>query len=460
MNRQEKIVRLGRRFETDSARYVEEWKQVLRFASVSTQQEHDRDCRDCAVWLVGHLGGMGFESRLIETGSKPLVFAERKGVGGNPVVLFYGHYDVQPVDPVGEWKSPPFAPDLRDGRLYARGAADNKGQVMYVLKAMEAMIKDGMPLPTIRIVLEGEEESGSRGITSVLPSIRDKIAAGILMVCDSTMVAPDVPTITMGLRGLIHLTVSVRGPRHDLHSGTHGGRAPNAAQGIAHLVATLHGADGSVAVEGFYDGVGAPGRAEKEAASRIPFDPASYEAETGVRPMGGEHGFSPVERVGFRPCMEVNGLHSGYAGTGVKTIIPATAVAKLSARLVPGQDPERCLDAIIRHLRANVPAGLKLEIVESGISGGAFSLRVDSAVVTMARNVLRELSDVEPVLSWDGASVPVVPFLAKCAGAEPLLVGFSTEEDRIHAVNESFSIEQFRQGFMYAGLFLAELAAE
>lgn len=460
MNRQEQIAAFDKRFEAGKERYVDEWKALLRFPSVSTEPGHDEDCRACAGWLVRHLSRMGFESRLIETPSKPLVFAKREGAAGKPVVLFYGHYDVQPVDPVREWLSPPFEPALRDGRLYARGAADNKGQVMYVLKAMEAMVRDHVPLPTLKVILEGEEESGSTGITGVLRSIQDEIAADILMVCDSCMVSPGVPTITMGLRGLVHLTVSLGGPRHDLHSGTHGGRAPNPAQGMAHLVASLHKSDGSVAVEGFYDGVVVPGREEREAAKRIPFDPVSYEKATGVPPVGGEQGFSSVERTGFRPCLEVNGIHSGYAGPGVKTIIPAAAVAKLSARLVPGQDPERCLAAIITHLGRHTPAGLKMEIEESGVSGGAFSLGVDSGATARARQVLRQLFGVEPVLTWEGASVPVVPLLGRFAGAEPLLVGFSTEDDNTHAVNESFSLSQFKQGFMYAGLFLAGLALD
>ncbi|MEI6807827.1 MAG: M20/M25/M40 family metallo-hydrolase [bacterium] len=457
MNKQEIISGLDKLFEAGKARYVEEWKELLRFASVSTDPGHDKDCRACAVWLVRHLGGMGFESRLIETRSKPLVFAERKGINGKPVVLFYGHYDVQPVDPVSAWQSPPFEPAMRGDRLYARGAADNKGQVMYVLKAIDAMIRSGQPLPTLKIILEGEEESGSQGIIGILPSIEDAIAADILMVCDSSMIAPGVPTITMGLRGLIHVTASLHGAHHDLHSGTHGGRAPNPAQGMAHLIASLHNDDGSVAVKGFYDGVIAPGREEREHANRIPFDPVLYEKETGVPPVGGEKNFTPVERVGFRPCLEVNGMHSGYAGAGVKTIIPAVAMVKLSARLVPGQNPEKCLAAIMAHLRSCLPAGFRLEIDGSGISGGAFSLGVKSDLITRARNSLRELSGVEPVLSWDGASVPVVPLLARSARAEQLLVGFSTEDDSIHAVNESFSLSQFRQGYMYAGLFLSDL---
>ncbi|MEI6217262.1 MAG: M20/M25/M40 family metallo-hydrolase [bacterium] len=459
MNTQDKISRLDKCFEDGKARFVEDWQTLLRFPSISTEPDNDKDCRACAEWLVRHLAVMGFESRLIETKSKPLVYAERKGGAGKPVVLFYGHYDVQPVDPVGEWLSPPFDPTMRDGRLYARGAVDNKGQVMYVLKAMEIMINERVPLPTIKVILEGEEESGSQGITRALPDIKELIAADILMVCDSGMVAPGMPTITMGLRGLIHLTASLRGPNHDLHSGTHGGRAPNPAQGMAQLVATLHKSDGSVAVDGFYHGITAPGKEERAAASRIPFDPASYEKETGVRPIGGERGFTPVERVGFRPCLEVNGIHSGYAGTGVKTIIPAMAMVKLSARLVPGQDPEKCLAAIVAHLESNAPAGMKLQIDERGVSGGAFSLCVNSSVTIRAKRVLRELAGVDPILAWEGASVPVVPLLARFAGAEPLLVGFSTEDDKMHAVNESFSLVQFKQGFMYAGLFLADIAA-
>jgi acetylornithine deacetylase/succinyl-diaminopimelate desuccinylase-like protein len=249
----------------------------------------------------------------------------------------------------------------------------------------------------------------------------------------------------------------LHGPQHDLHSGIHGGVAANPAQGLARLVATLHRDDGSIAVPGFYDAVAAPTPEERDAANAVPFDAEAYRAETGVAPVSGEAGFTPPERLGFRPTIDINGLHSGYGGAGSKTIIPATAKAKLTARLVPDQDPRACLDAIAAHLRAHTPPGLRLDIVETGVGGPGFRLPLDSPWAARARAILKGVTGVEPVFEWEGASIPIVSLLTEITGAQPLLVGFGRQEDRIHAPNESFSLEQFEMGFRYAAAFLASL---
>ncbi len=444
-------------FEADKGRFVEDWKAVLRFASISGEPEHANDCRMCAEWLVAHLKSMGFQSRLIETGGHPLVFGERRGKPGKPVVLFYGHYDVQPVDPVDKWKTPPFEPDLRGSRLYARGAQDNKGQLMYALKAIETLVRNNALECGMKILIEGEEEGGGPATFKTLPSLRAELAADILMACDVQAAPSGLPTITMGLRGLAQLTAVLHGPAHDLHSGSHGGRAPNPATGMARLVATLHNTDGSVAVEGFYEGVREPTQKERMLAAKGAVDDETYRRQTGVMPVAGEVRFLPVERVGFRPSLEVNGIHSGYGGPGAKTIIPSDAIVKLTMRLIAGQDPAKILAAVIAHLERNTPPGLRIEVTEKGIFGGALRLDVDSPVVVKAGRVLRDLFGQEVAMLWEGASVPIVEELIKISGAEPLLVGFGLEEDNIHAVNESFSLEQFRGGFMYVATFLASL---
>jgi len=447
-------VELQRYFRKNRVRFVEEWKEFVRFPSVGADASRQKDCHACAKWLAGRLERMGFRASLVPARNIPPVFAERPGDPGKPTILFYGHYDVQPADPVGEWTTPPFEPCVRGGRLYGRGAQDNKGQVMYALKAFEALGNSG---PTIKVIIEGEEENGGADLARALPRLRSRLKADILMVSDSFAAPDGAPAITMGLRGLVNANAVLRGPRRDLHSGTHGGLAPNPATGMAQLVAGLHNRDGSVAVRGFYDGVKAPSGAIRRLARVDRFSAGDYRKKTGVAPVGGEKKYGPVERASFRPTLEVNGMHSGYGGTGTKTIIPSYAMVKLTARLVPGQDPAKCLAAIKRHLADNVPAGLELEIVESGIAGPAFATDINSPVVARSARVLKRLFGVEPAYVWEGASVPVIPRLVAASGAQPLLVGFGQEEDNIHAVDESFSFAQFEKGFLYVASFLSDL---
>jgi len=446
-------------FDRNSERFIADWKQLLRFPSISADPRHNDDCAKCARWLAEWLSTSGFDSRLLETASKPVVFAERKGSPVKPTVLFYGHYDVQPADPLDDWITPPFEPTIKDGRLYARGAQDNKGQLLYSLEAMETLIRARVPLCTLKVVLEGEEESGSQGISSSLEQWKDFLSADVLMIADTRAVSSGAPTITMGLRGIIGLAVTLEGAACDLHSGTHGGVAPNPAHELSALVAGLHKPDGSIAVPGYYDGVTPPTERERSLANAVPFDPLVYESETGVPPMAGEKTFTPAERSGFRPSIDVNGIYSGYIGEGMKTIIPASATAKITSRVVPGQNPESCLEAIVRYLRRNVPAGLHFRVTDKAAVGGALRLNPDSPLVQSARNVLRRITGDDPALLWEGASIPIIPAVARVSGSEPLLVGFAGEQDKAHAPNESFSIGQFRLGYVYTALMLSELAS-
>lgn len=448
---------LSNLFQREQERYLREWTDLLAFPSVSTDPDRHADCLACAAWLQQHLAALGFQAEQLPTPGKPVVFACRKGRPDRPTVLFYGHYDVQPADPLAEWLSPPFTPTLRNGRLYARGAQDNKGQLFYALKAMEALIRADALDCTVKILLEGEEECGSNGISLCLPDWKDRLQADLLLVTDTGTVASGAPTLVMGLRGIVQLTAAVVGPKHDLHSGMHGGLAPNPAEQLARLVTSLHNADGSIAVPGFYDGLEGPSREEWDKANEVELDAARYEEETGVPPVGGETRYTAAERLGFRPSIDINGLTSGFGGAGTKTIIPARAQVNLTARLVPGQDPERCLQAIADHLQRNLCAGLKLEIISQGASGPGFRLPLRSRWVTLAGTVLRQVTGREPAFLWEGASIPVVTQLARVAGAQPLLSGFGYEEDRIHAPNESFSIEQFKLGFLYVAELLRRI---
>jgi acetylornithine deacetylase/succinyl-diaminopimelate desuccinylase-like protein len=444
-------------FVLNRERYLHEWMELLRFPSISAAPEHADDCRQCAMWLANGLTAMGFTSRLVPTASHPLLIAERPGAPNAPTVLFYGHYDVQPADPLALWQSPPFTPTLRNDRVYARGAQDNKGQLFAALKAIETLIRANRLHVTLKILIEGDEETGKMPVLAALDREKTALKADLVMAADTGTVSSGAPTITVGLRGIAHLTVVLQGPSHDLHSGVHGGRAPNPATGIARLAASLHDGSGCVAVTGFYDGVTEPTAEERALANATGFDARWYESVTGVPPVGGEANYTPIERTAFRPAIDLNGIHSGYGGAGSKTIIPARAEMKLSARLVPGQHPDRMLELIIAHLRRNTPPGMRLDIPEQGAGGPALRVPLAAPGVRLAREVLAELSDQPTAFLWEGASVPILSHLPVIAGAPPLLVGFGMETDNIHAPNESYSIEQFKLGFLYTGMLLGRL---
>ena len=447
-------------FEGRREAILADWFELLRMQTIGSDLSHLGDCARCAAWLKRYLRPLGFDSEVIlpANGGMPLFLATREGEPSAPSVLYYGHYDVQPADPLELWETPPFEPTIRDGRVYARGAQDNKGQFFAFLQGVRALVESGARLPPLTILLEGEEESGSVHLAEELPNIRRRIAAQILMACD-TEVAPDGrPAIVAGLRGVVHLTVTVSGAPRDLHSGTHGGVAPNPAQALARMLASMHGDNGEILVEGFAGGVRPPTERERELASAGALDDTGYEAATGVKPTGGERGFAPWERAGFRPAIEVNGIHGGYGGPGSKTIIPASAFAKLSARIVPGQSPKACVDAISAHLKARCPDGLRVEFSEIQATGGALRLPVASPLCRVASDVISRIDPRGPVFQWDGASMPIVASLADASGATPLLVGFGAEGDRIHAPNESYSIDQFKTTMRYACEMLSALA--
>lgn len=444
-------------FEANRERFMSELSEFLAFKSISTDPAFAEDCARCADWLRKHLQKIGFKAEVIATEGRPLVYAERAGRAGSPVVLYYGHYDVQPVDPLDLWRSDPFRAELRDGRLYARGAQDNKGQTFYVLKALETLIADKSLTNTVKIILEGEEESGSPSIKVKLAELRNKLAADVLMVCDTGTVDANFSAITMGLRGIASFEFRLQGPKYDLHSGVHGGMVRNPAIEMARLLATLHENDGRIAIAGYYDGVPEIDPADRALCNAMPLKLEDYEAQIGAPAAGGELRFTPLERRGFRPTVEVNGLVSGYTGAGGKTIIPSHATAKISLRTVAGQDPARCMQLAIDHLRSRTPIGLRFELVASGVGGAALRLSSKLPLVQRAKSVLDRVTPAGTIFIWEGASIPIVADLAEAAGAEPLIVGFGLEEDSIHAPNESFAIEQFRKGYVYVSELLADL---
>jgi acetylornithine deacetylase/succinyl-diaminopimelate desuccinylase-like protein len=430
-------------------RFISEWIEFLRFKSISSDPAYREDCEACAQWLHEHLQSVGFQSHLWESDTLPLVFGVLPGNPDKPTVLIYGHYDVQPPEPLDLWVSAPFEPTIRNGRLYARGAQDNKGQLFSIIKALEALKAEGVDLPTVKLLIEGEEESGSGALMHGLSTWGGNLTADILAVADTLQVAPHTPTITMGLRGIAKCEVEVHGPAHDLHSGLYGGVVLNPLQALSKILASLHNEDGSVAVPGFYDGVEVPSAEDRAHAQAAPIDYHKMSAELGVPLRGGERGLSPSERRGLRPTLEINGIGGGHQGPGGKTVIPSYAFAKLSMRLSGGQDPEETLRKVAVFLEASAPEGVRVVVSGASVGGAAFQLSISSAVVQRGRDAIRRAFNKEAVLFWEGASVPIIPMLAAAAGAEPLLVGFGLEEDLIHSPNESFSLEQFEDVFLY-----------
>lgn len=445
-------------YEKEQKRFLEKWTELLKIQSISADPERMEDCTRCARWLLNHIEAMGLKTELLQTVGKPVAYAEYKGPEGSPTVVYYGHYDVQPVDPLDLWNSPPFEPVIRNGRLYARGAQDNKGQTFYFLKALETLLKHNALKCSLKIFLEGEEETQSIGFTQALPQWKERVKGDVLMVCDTGCVGPEYPTITMGLRGIVHLTIKTIGPAYDLHSGAFGGAVKNPALELARLLATFHDSEGKVTVDGFYEGVDQSTDEDRTLANSSPLDTQALTTQLGTPLIGGEKGWTTQERIGFRPTIEINGIHSGYGGPGSKTIIPSVAIAKITSRLTGKQDPQKTLARIIAHVHKHAPEGVRTEIEESGIGGPAVMLSANSPWIRKAHAILTQLSSNAPVYSWEGGSIPVVAHLAEISGSAPVLVGFGLEEDRIHAPNESFSLEQFKKGFLYASLFLGSIS--
>ena len=429
---------------------LSEYFELLRYESVGADPSHLRDCVSCASWLRKWLGALGFSAELVypkqEPGGAlppPVVFAERKGGEAAATVLVYGHYDVQPADPVSEWDTPPFEPTMKDGRVYCRGANDDKGQTFALLCGMRDYLAAEGPKLNIKIVLDGQEESGSGALMALAPEMRRRLAADVLLVCDTSAAPSMRPAIVAGLRGVAHFTLRLTGPNRDLHSGEYGGIAPNPAQGMAELLASLHHPDGSIAVAGFRDGIEPPTHEETSAAEAGTPSEEECVADIGCETAGGQMGKTIAQRVSFEPTIEVNGIHAGYGGPGAKTVIPCEAVAKISMRLVPGQSPRGAFAAVRTHLDDRCPKGMKVSFEDVNPGTPAFRLPLASPVFRLAAHVLSEMDERGALFQWDGASIPVLSVLREASGAAPLVVGWGQAQDRIHSPNESYSVEQF-----------------
>ena len=432
--------------------------EFLRFPSISTDSRHRGDVRACAEWLSARLATMGLEAALHETPGHPVVVARNAHQPGRPTVLLYGHYDVQPVDPLELWTSPPFEPVIRDGRIWARGATDNKGQMLaHVLGIGETLAaQGGLPVNLI-LLFEGEEEIGSIHLGDFLRARRADLACDIIAVSDTGMVAPGVPTLGYGLRGIACCELIVRGPSGDLHSGAFGGAVMNPATAVARLVASLHDAEGRVRIDGFYDAVRPLAPWEVEAWSKVPVGDADYLEQTGSPALFGEKGFSTLERVWCRPTAEVNGIGGGYQGEGSKTVLPSRAMAKFSFRLVPDQQPDEILEKVKAHFEKHAPPGVTVEI-DLGHSGDPYLADPQSPFGKAAQRALTRTFGREPVLIREGGSIPIINTFKQVLGADSLMLGLALPDGHIHAPNENFPVVNFEAGIKLNQALLEEIA--
>lgn len=437
---------------------LEDLFEFLRFPSISTDSRHAGDVAACAGWLAGKLKAIGLESEIRPTAGHPVVIARNRHVEGRRTVLIYGHYDVQPVDPVELWDSPPFEPEIRDGRIWARGATDNKGQLLaHVLGVQQTLAEEGELPVNLIFLFEGEEEVGSKHLGEFLEAHRDELACDVIAVSDTGMVEPGMPTMGYGLRGITCAEVTVRGPSGDLHSGCYGGAVANPAAALARLVASLHDDEGRIRVEGFYDEVRPLEDWEREMWKGIPgTGDGDLLAVTGSPAVFGEAGFSSAERLWARPTAEVNGLGGGYQGEGSKTVLPAEAFAKFSFRLVPDQDPRDIIAKVRRHLERACPAGVTMEI-EDGHDGKPYLTDPHSEQGKAAQRALKAAFGREPVLIREGGSIPIIETFREVLGADSLLLGLALPDAQIHAPNENFPVENFEAGIRLNRELLREL---
>ncbi len=433
--------------------------QFLRFASVSTDPAHHQDTANCADWLVLKLRAIGLSADRHETPGRPVVVARNAHQAGRRTVLIYGHYDVQPADPLDLWHTPPFEPRIEDGVIYARGATDNKGQILaHIHGVQQALAEDGGLPVNLIFLIEGEEEIGSPNLGSFLASHRDELKCDLVAISDTGMVAPGVGTFTYGLRGIAAAEVRLSGPAVDLHSGIYGGAVANPATALARLLATLHDPQGRVAIPGFYDEVRDLQSWEREAMSRLPGSDADLLQLAGSPAVFGEEGYTSTERRTSRPTAEVNGLGSGYQGEGSKTIIPAKAFAKLTFRLVPDQRPARILELAEAHLKAHCPPGVTLT-VHAGHSGEAYLCDPHSPAGQAAQRALQATFGPQVALIREGGSIPIVQTFKDVLGVDTLLLGLALPDCRAHSPNENFPLANFRAGAALNRCLLRELAS-
>jgi acetylornithine deacetylase/succinyl-diaminopimelate desuccinylase-like protein len=442
--------------DTHRTALLEGLKTFLRIPSISTLSEHKPDIRRAAEFVRGELESAGLAAELIEGEGHPLVYGEWTGAPGKPTLLFYGHYDVQPPDPLDEWKSPPFEPEVRGDDLFARGASDDKGQTWILIKAVDRIMKTAGRLPVnVKFLVEGEEEAGGEHIGRYVASQPERLKdVDAAVICDTEMFAPELPTICVGLRGIVYAELHVEGANHDLHSGVYGGAAPNPIQAIAEILASLKDRDGRIQIPGFYDRVQAPAPKEREAWARLPFDEKEYtEKEMGARELVGEPGIPVLERVWARPTLEVHGIRGGFTGEGAKTVIPARATAKISMRLVADQRPDEAERQLREAVRKACPRGVAAELK---ILHSAAPSLVDpeNPFIRAAAGAMEQVFGKPTVYIRSGGSIPIVGLFDRYLGIPSVLMGFGLPDDNLHAPNEKFHLPNLWRGIDAAVRFI------
>ncbi len=427
-------------------KYLAELKEFVAIPSVSTLPAHQADMQRAAEWLARQLRGMEFKNvEVLPTAGHPVVYGEWLQMPDKPTVLAYGHYDVQPVDPLDEWVSPPFEPAVRGENLYARGASDMKGQGHALLKALEAWTKNGGLPVNVKVMFEGEEELGSPHLAAFIAEHKAKLQADVMLNADAMIEAPDVPMLVYGLRGLAYFEIWVYGPKHDLHSGLFGGSILNPAQALAELIAGMHDANGRITLPGFYDKVRKLSEEERAEMARYPHSDEKWRETTGVPELYGEKGYTTLERLGARPTLEVNGLLSGFVGEGLKTVLPAKAMAKISMRLVPYQEPTQVEQQLGEYMKRMAPAGISWEVKAMS---QAFPVLVerDSPGMRAAMAALEATFGSKPVFRLEGGSVPVVSIAQTQLGLNAIQLGFALPDDNFHAPNEKLHLPTYYRG--------------
>ena len=439
--------------------YVGELAEFLAIPSVSTDPDRAGDVRHCAEYCRDALDKIGFaDAEVHDTPGHPIVTAEWSGATGAPTVLFYGHYDVQPVDPVELWTSPPFEATVRDGRIYGRGSADDKGQILCHWKAWEAHFEAHGKLPcNVKVLLEGEEEIGSRNLAPFIAANRDRLAADAVLISDSPMFARGVPSLCYGLRGLCYMEIHVRGAKSDLHSGSFGGAVANPAQALARILAGLKDHENHVAIEGFYDKVRPLSERERAEFRKLPFNEIEFRRQLEVPELVGEAGFTTLERIWARPALDINGMISGFTGKGAKTVLPGEASAKVSMRLVPDQDPDEIAELFRRHVEAHAPPGVVVR-VDDLHGARPYIAPLDHPANRAAARALAQAFGAEPVFTREGGSIPVTVTFQEELGATSILMGFGLPDENAHAPDEHLDVQNFHGGVVTSAWFYEEYA--
>jgi len=444
--------------DQNKERYVNELRDLIAIPSVSSQKNHNADLRQCAEWVANHMISIGMQkAQVFETPGNPIVYAEWLGAAGMPTVLLYGHYDVQPVDPVNLWSSPPFELSLRGENMYARGTADDKGQIFIHFKAVEAYLRDGGRLPVnLKMIIEGEEEVGSPNLAKFVTDHKDLLKSDLVLISDSSMFAKGVPSIGYGLRGLAYMEIELTGPNRDLHSGSFGGSVHNPIQALSEMIASLHDKNGKITIPGFYKDVVPLTKAERAAFKKLPHYDKRYAKDLGVKELYGEKGYTTLERLWARPTLECNGIWGGYIGEGAKTVLPSKAFAKISMRLVPNQSSGKIAKLFEKHVKSIAPKSVDVK-VSTHHGGEPVVTPLDSPGVQAAVVALEKGFGKKPLYQREGGSIPIVVQFKKILGLDTVLLGFGLPDENAHAPDEHMNIDNFFGGIRTSIHFFNEL---